>query len=256
MPAPRAPRRPPTEAKLVKLIAELQATGGLVNPSAAQSEAYSAASAAIRKIYKNGLPAGVDPAVITSTIATVLPTAYDLHYMTRKAGTEHDAAIVQGIHAYTTHRGFEFALSPALVATLAEHGGVAIAAANQALLDAGKTVQRDVHSNLPSLRDRASLLRVSAAMAPWFAPGVVQATLALAQQALPPTRWTSGGRQGATPPQTEDEWALFIACAFHQSAEAQAVIASRTGLFDLLDETALAAVNDVLRAANSATSGP
>ncbi len=210
----------------------------------------------VYKIYKSGLPAGVDPAVITATIATVLPNAYDLYYMTRKAGTGHDAAIIQGIHAYTARRGFLYALTPAMVATLAGHGGVSIAAANQTLLDACKTVQRDVHSNLPSRRDRASLLRVSAAMAPWFAPGVVQATLALAQQALPPTRWTSGDQHGANPPASEEDWALFIACAFHQSAQAQAVIASRTGLFDQLDEACLAAVTDVLRAANFATAGP
>lgn len=245
-----AVRRPPTNAKLVRLLEELDATGKKLEPGAEDTRAHLAAHDAIMKLYRSGLPRGLDPAVVTAAIAAAMPRMHELVYLTRKAGTEYDAAIVTGVRAHLERRGVEFVLWTALVATLTEHAGVPIATANQVLRHAEKEVGRDYETNLPADRSPAVLERVSAAMDAWFAPEVVAHTLALAREGMPPTAWSSGG-DGATPPQGDEEWALFIACALHPSEEAEALLAARAALIPRLAEPGRTAVDDVLRYAHS-----
>lgn len=244
-------RRPPTNAKLVRLLEELDATGNKLNPSGDDVRVHSAAVEAVRKVYKSGLPRGLDPAVVTGVIAAVVPGLYDLVYLTRKAGIEYDAAIVAGVRACRERLGGGAVLWAALVATLTEHAGVPIATANQVLRHAEKEVARDYETNLPADRSPAVLERVSAAMDAWFAPEVVAHTLALAREGMPPTVWSSGERHGVTPPQSDEGWALFIACALHPSEEAAALLAARVALIPRLAEPGSTAVCDVLRYAHS-----
>lgn len=150
-------RRPPTNAKLVRLLEELDATGKKLEPSDEDTRAHLAAHDAIMKVYMSGLPRGLDPAVVTAAIAAVMPRLHELVYLTRKAGTEYDAAIVAGVRAHLERRGVEFVLWTALVATLTEHAGVPIATANQLLRHAEKEVGRDHETNLPA--DRVTVPR-------------------------------------------------------------------------------------------------
>lgn len=245
----RAPRPPPTQAKLVKLLAALDELGKLTAPTGAEMEAYSTAHSEVQKIWRLGLPRGIDPAVVSAAIAAVMPLGYELGRITRKTGTDYDAAIIRGVRAHIERSGLVWLLEPALVAALSEHAGVSLAEANERLLRAERAVGRDPTTNLPAVRDEATLERVCEAMAPWFSPGVVQATLAIARDGVPPTRSANG--KSATAPQCDEEWALFIACALHPSEDARAVIAARTPLLPLLDEAGRAAVEDVLAAGES-----
>ncbi|MES2638411.1 MAG: hypothetical protein V4850_02985 [Myxococcota bacterium] len=239
-------RRPPTNAKLVRLLEEMDATSNATEANADASRAYFAASWAVQKLYRTGLPPGLDPAVVTNAVTAVMPLGYELFYLTRRVGTEYDAAIVAGVRAHRADRGLEFVLWPALVATLTEHAGVPIAAANRLLLDAEALV--GCHgASVPADRGAAVLDGVSAAMDAWFAPGVVAHTLSVAREAMPPTRWSNAGGDGVTPPHGGSQWALFIACALHPSEEAAAVLAPRVPLISRLDEPNRTAVCDVLR---------
>jgi hypothetical protein len=238
-------RRPPTNAKLVRLLADL---GAWNEANEVDIHVHVAASDAIRKIYRNGLPSGLDPAVVTAAIAAVMPLCYELTYLTKKVGTEYDEAIVAGVRARLARAGIDHVLEPALVATLTERAGMPIATANQALLRAEREVGRDPDTNLPASRSPAVLERASAAMDAWFAPAVAGHTLALARMGMPPTAWASG--DGATSPQTDDEWALLIGCALHPSEESASLLAERIALIPLLDEPGRAAVCDVLRYAH------
>lgn len=251
MPAikPKALRTPPAQAKLARALETLKELAQVAEHGDAEMALGMAARDEIQKMYRSGLPSGIDPALVRAAVAEVMPLSYELAKMTKKAGTEYDAAIAHGIREHVGSIGLAWVLEPALVAVLSEHAGVSIADANQMLLRAERAVDRDPSTNLPADRSPAVLERVRAAMAPWFEPAVMSATLAIARDGLPPTRWGSG--EGATAPQCDEEWALFIACALHPSEEARAIIASRAALIPLLDEAGRAAVNDVLAAAES-----
>lgn len=240
---PSVVRRPPTNAKLERLVAEAAANGY-------GSPARDAAEHAIEGLAKRGLPSGLDPAVVAAAITELMPYPYVIVRLVKHVGSEYDDAIVAGLRTYRERHGITHVLDKMLLAVLTEHGRVSFVTAYERLFHAQEAVGRDPSTNLPADRSPAVLDSVSAAMDPWFSPKVVAHTLALANQGMPPTTWSNDDTSGVVPPQGDEEWALFIGCALHPSEAAAALLAKRCKLIPRLDEPARTAVCDVLEYAH------
>jgi hypothetical protein len=239
-------RRPPTNAKLQGIVDVLREIAKKSSWSDSDIREHGDATEAIRKLYKNGLPSGLDPDLVRAAISASMPLEYDILRLTKKAGSEYDAAIIAGVKDHLDKYSIDYVLWPALVAALAEHGGVTIARANELLSHAGREVNIDPSTNMPTDHGPAVLDRVHKAMAPWFSSSVVASTLSIARRGMPPTRWT-GPAEGATAPQGDDEWALFIGCAFYPSEETTTLFQERVQLIPLLAEPERSVVNEVLK---------
>ncbi len=235
----RAARRPPTNTKLQRILCELEAKREDIHATMPLRET-------LRKLYVKGLPSGLDPAVVAAVIFARMPQGYEIERLVRRTGTEYDEALVTGVRRFLERFDVLYVLDVALVAALTEHGGVSWATAYEHLRQAEEQVGRDPSTNLPSDLDPAVLERISAAMDPWFSPRVVAHTLSLAHEGMGPLAWSIGEERGATAPQCDEEWALFIGCALHPSEAVREVLAVRCERIALLDEPGRSAVCEVL----------
>lgn len=239
-------RRPPTNAKLQGFVEVLRAIREKTSYTDSDIRESSDASEGIRKLYKAGFPSGLDPEIVSAAISLSMPLEYDIQRLVKKAGDQYDEAIIAGVNEHLERVGVDYVLWPALVATLAEHSGVSIARANELLSLAGRAVNIDPSTNMPTDHGPEVIERVHVAMQPWFSSSVVASTLSLARRGMPPTRWT-GPTEGATAPQGDDEWALFIGCALYHSEETTELFEAKAPLIALLSEPERVVVRDVLR---------
>ncbi|MBL8684765.1 MAG: hypothetical protein JNK05_36655 [Myxococcales bacterium] len=196
---------------------------------------YSIARSALMDRYLKGMGKDVEPALVRDAIVEAPPTLYHLAKMVKKCGAAYDAAIIEGAEAYRRAHGLEWAMELQLVAALSKHAGLSIAESIKRLLRAEEAVDRSVHSNAPDRVTPALIENVCAAMAPWFDPLVIDATLELAA-AVPPSRGSDGDRTWINPPQCDEEWALLIACAHHADPRARALVDQRAPLASELEE--------------------
>lgn len=207
---------------------------------------YAIARSAIMDRYLKGLGKDVEPALVREAIVEAPPTLYHLTKLVKKSGAAYDAAIIDGAEAYGRAHGFDWVMPLMLVAALAKHGAVSVAAAVELLVRAERAVDRSPETNAPDRVTPALVENVCAIMAPWFAPLVIDATLEIAA-VLPPSEGRNDERTWVNPPQCDEEWALLIACAQHHDPRARAIIDARLPIAAGLDEPVRVAFEAIAR---------
>ena len=239
-------RPPPTQAKLRTLLDSLK----VIDTN--DTRGWFTLSDQIAKIYKAGLPSGIDTAVIEECVEQKGPLTQDIMNMTKKAGTEYDGAIANGLRKLVTKLTPGLALDTNLVLALFDNDrAFSLRAAALQLQQTARLIERNVHNNVMINIDEESLSKITQSVAPWFSSGVLPSTLTIVESAVSPYLVTYDGGAQVTAPQTDEEWAMLVGCFMSKREETRQVLLQKKALFKQMPPENLEAVTNIARVSAS-----